>query len=203
MLNGILYILLTGAPWADLPERYPPYQTYHRRFQLIREANLTGAYELLQTIPGIRAQAAATILAESGPDMKQFPTAANFSSWSGVAPGNNESAGKRKRAQALKGNPHIKTAVVEAAWSASRTKRSEFEDRYQGRKQRMEHKRALASTAHTLAIRIYEVLGSGAPYHSQGENLTPRAVKRLLRHHSRRVKCLHHWLATEKAATRA
>ena len=33
MLNGILFILRTGAPWADLPERYPPYQTCHRRFQ--------------------------------------------------------------------------------------------------------------------------------------------------------------------------
>jgi transposase len=68
---------------------------------LITEANLSAAYELLQTIPGIRKQAAATILAESGPDMKQFPTPANFSSWSGLAPGNNESAGKRKRAPAM------------------------------------------------------------------------------------------------------
>lgn len=33
VLNGILWILRTGAPWADLPERYPPYQTCHRRFQ--------------------------------------------------------------------------------------------------------------------------------------------------------------------------
>ena len=33
VLNGILFILRTGAPWADLPERYPPYQTCHRRFQ--------------------------------------------------------------------------------------------------------------------------------------------------------------------------
>ncbi len=33
VLNGILYILRTGAPWADLPERYPPFQTCHRRFQ--------------------------------------------------------------------------------------------------------------------------------------------------------------------------
>jgi len=33
MLNGILWILRTGAPWRDLPERYPPYQTCHRRFQ--------------------------------------------------------------------------------------------------------------------------------------------------------------------------
>ena len=33
VLNGILWILRTGAPWKDLPERYPPYQTCHRRFQ--------------------------------------------------------------------------------------------------------------------------------------------------------------------------
>ena len=33
VLRGVLYILRTGAPWADLPERYPPYQTCHRRFQ--------------------------------------------------------------------------------------------------------------------------------------------------------------------------
>ena len=33
VLNGILWVLRTGAPWADLPDRYPPYQTCHRRFQ--------------------------------------------------------------------------------------------------------------------------------------------------------------------------
>jgi transposase len=33
VLNGILWILRTGAPWADLPERYPPKSTCHRRFQ--------------------------------------------------------------------------------------------------------------------------------------------------------------------------
>src|SRR5258706_9703994 len=33
VLNGILWILRTGAPWKDLPERFPPYQTCHRRFQ--------------------------------------------------------------------------------------------------------------------------------------------------------------------------
>jgi len=81
---------------------------------MIRDAGLTPAHELLQTVPGIRAQAAATILAESGPDMKQFPAVTNFSSWTGLAPGNNESA-RKKRTPALKGNPRIKTALVEAA----------------------------------------------------------------------------------------
>jgi len=33
VLDGVLWILRTGAQWADLPERYPPYQTCHRYFQ--------------------------------------------------------------------------------------------------------------------------------------------------------------------------
>jgi len=32
-MSGILWILRTGAPWHDMPDRYPPYQTCHRRFQ--------------------------------------------------------------------------------------------------------------------------------------------------------------------------
>ena len=33
VFNGILWILRTGAPWKDMPQRYPPYQTCHRWFQ--------------------------------------------------------------------------------------------------------------------------------------------------------------------------
>ena len=33
VVNGIMWVMRTGAPWADLPDRYPPYQTCHRRFQ--------------------------------------------------------------------------------------------------------------------------------------------------------------------------
>ncbi len=33
VLDGILWVLRTGAPWRDLPKKYPPYQTCHRRFQ--------------------------------------------------------------------------------------------------------------------------------------------------------------------------
>ena len=33
VLNGILWVLRTGAQWKELPKRYPPYQTCHRRFQ--------------------------------------------------------------------------------------------------------------------------------------------------------------------------
>src|SRR5260370_37220484 len=40
VLNGVLWVLRTGAPWHDLPPRYPPYQTCHRRFQQWQRSGL-------------------------------------------------------------------------------------------------------------------------------------------------------------------
>ncbi len=53
-------------------------------------------YELLQTIPGVKEQGAASIIAEIGADMDRFPSEGHMSSWAGMSPGNNESAGKKK-----------------------------------------------------------------------------------------------------------
>jgi transposase len=48
VLNGILWVLRTGAPWADVPDRYPSYQTCHRRFQQwIRSGVMRGILEAL------------------------------------------------------------------------------------------------------------------------------------------------------------
>ncbi len=48
VLNGILWILRTGAPWKDLPDRYPSHQTCHRRFQQwCRDGTLDGILEAL------------------------------------------------------------------------------------------------------------------------------------------------------------
>ena len=54
-------------------------------------------YELLQTIPGVKEQGAASIIAEIGADMGRFPSEGHLSAWTGMSPGNNESAGKKKR----------------------------------------------------------------------------------------------------------
>jgi transposase len=48
VLNGILWVLRTGAPWADVPNRYPSYQTCHRRFQQwVRSGVIRGILEAL------------------------------------------------------------------------------------------------------------------------------------------------------------
>lgn len=165
--------------------------------KMIEDAGLTGAHELLQSIPGISETAAATILAESGPDMKQFPQPENFSSWSGVAPGNNESAGVKKRAPAMKGNPHIRTALVESGWSASRAKETEFKERFDRLKIRIGHKRAVVATARMLALQIYQVLSSGQPYKPTSTAFKARDIQRLRRHHARRLKTLDRWLPAQ------
>ncbi|MEO8099130.1 MAG: transposase [Acidobacteriota bacterium] len=84
-----------------------------------------------------------------------------------MAPGNNESAGVRKRAPTMKGNPHIKAALVESGWAASRTKDTEFQERYDRLKTRIGHKRAIVAAAHLLALHIYEVLSKQQPYDSK------------------------------------
>jgi transposase len=84
-------------------------------FTHIERCGLQSPHGLLQTIPGVKKLAAAAILAEVGPDMEVFGTASRCSSWAGVCPGNNESAGKRKRAPALRGNPWLRATLVKCA----------------------------------------------------------------------------------------
>ncbi|MEW6737024.1 MAG: IS110 family transposase [Acidobacteriota bacterium] len=52
-------------------------------------------WQLLQTIPGVDQISAAILLAEIGIDMSQFGSKERLSSWAGICPGNNESAGKK------------------------------------------------------------------------------------------------------------
>ncbi|WP_042228832.1 transposase, partial [Paenibacillus popilliae] len=54
------------------------------------------AQQLIRTIPGASKVTAAAIMAEIGVDREQFPTTDHLASWAGVAPGNHESAGKKK-----------------------------------------------------------------------------------------------------------
>ena len=62
------------------------------------------AVTLLDTIPGVARETAEVIVAEIGMDMSRFPSADHLAAWAGVAPGNNESAGKRRSGKTRKGN---------------------------------------------------------------------------------------------------
>jgi transposase len=126
-----------------------------RRQTLLRHRRLQQQHQNLQTIPGVKQEAASSLLAEFGPDMQVFRTGAKCSSWAGVAPGNNQSAGPKKRAPALHGNPWVRSTLVEYAWSASRKKDSEFQQQYERLKPRLGHKRAIVAVAHALTLAVF------------------------------------------------
>ena len=54
--------------------------------------------------------------------MEQFPTGKDLSSWAGVCPGNNRSAGKNKSSRTTGGNPWLRAALTECAWAAAAKK---------------------------------------------------------------------------------
>ena len=77
--------------------------------------------DLLTTIPGIGPLAAAAVISEIGADVREFfPDAAHLASWTGLCPGNHESAGKRRSGRRRHGNEHLQSLLVECAWAAVR-----------------------------------------------------------------------------------
>ena len=97
--------------------------------------------------------------------MSPFDDDGKLTSWSGICPGNNESAGKKFSTNTRKGNPHLVSALVESGWAATHTKNSHFKARYHRIKARRGSQRAIVAVAHTLLRTIYVVLKTGQPYH--------------------------------------
>lgn len=146
--------------------------------------------ELLREIPGVDWILAAVIVAELGVDMKVFGSSGRLAVWAGVCPGNHESAGKRRNVRVSKGNVHLKTALVEGAHAAARTKGTYLRDKYFRLKARRGAKRAVVAVAHKILVAIYHMLSGDVPYHDLGDlyldklnkhHLTRNLVRRLER----------------------
>lgn len=125
---------------------------------------LATARRRLMTIPGISATAAEVILAEIGVDMSQFPSAGPLCSWAGISPGNDQSGQKRRRAKTTKGSQWLRTALVQVAWAASRSKGTQFQRQYLRQSQRLGRKKALVAVAHRILMVIDLLLEQGKDY---------------------------------------
>ena len=126
--------------------------------------------QILITMPGIKKDTAAVILAEIGVDMGQFPTSKHLASWAGLSPGNHESAGKRKSTRTVKGNPHIKSALCEAAWAASRSRNKRLSNKFWSLAARRGKKKALVAIGHRMLTIVYHMLLNKEPYHELPAN---------------------------------
>ena len=154
-----------------------------RQIEPFRQAVLTW-----MQVPGIDEVTAWSLVAEMGPDMAPFETAEQAASWSCVCPGNNESAGKQRSGRTRKGNPWLRSAICEAAWGASRTKKSYFHAQYARICARRGPNRALMAVAHSMIVVGFCLIKYGLEFKDLGadffdrrnrEHATRRAVKRL------------------------
>ena len=126
--------------------------------------------DLLVTIPGVSKTVAEIIIAETGADMTQFPTAAHLASWAGVCPGHNESAGKRKSSHARPGNTHLKGALGIAAMAAVRTNGTYLQARYKRLTSRRGPMRALVAIEHTMIIAMWHMFTNGTVFEDLGSD---------------------------------
>src|SRR5947199_4217091 len=100
--------------------------------------------------------------------MSRFPSDQHLSSWAGMCPGNNESAGKRRSGKTTKGSIYLREAQVQAAWAASHTKQTYLSAQYRRLAKRLGKKKALVAVGHSLLVMVYHVLARQVSYQELG-----------------------------------
>jgi len=174
--------------------------TLEQRIQEKIERHFKKEYELLQTIPSVK-ENASVIIAEMGVNMDLFPTEMHLASWSGMSPGNNESAGKKKPGTTTHGNKCLKSILTEFAWVASRMKGTYLRAKYQSLVGRRGKKKALVAVGHKILIMCYHILKYKVPYKELGENyLDVRKKDRIVKSHIKRLTNLGYEVTLKEAA---
>ena len=162
------------------------------------------AHALLMQIPGVDWVVAAVLIAEIGVDMSVFLSVYHLASWAGVCPGNHESAGKQNSGRARNGNVHLRTMLVGAAISASRTRGSYLKDKFYRLRARRGGLRAALAIAHKILVAAYHMLANGVGYRDLGEAyLDQIGERRTIANLKRRLERLGYHVTLEPTAEAA
>jgi transposase len=155
--------------------------------------------ERLQSIPGLKKKTAESIVAEIGVDMNRFPSHCHLSSWAGVSPGNNESAGKRRSGKSTPGNRWLKGSLTEAAWAASKSKGTYLKVRYHRLASRRGKKRACLAIGHTILIMAYHIIKEQCTYRELGADYFDRLNEaHIIRRLTSRIQALGYHVSIER-----
>ncbi|MGC4119360.1 MAG: IS110 family transposase [Myxococcales bacterium] len=144
------------------------------------------AQKRLESIVGVGAVSFAAIIGEIGTDLSSFPNQRAFSSWCGLSPGNNMSAGKRANSPTNLGNCFLRSLLVECAWAAIKSP-GYLKTKYYKLKSRRGAKRAIVAIAHKLAIAVYQVLRQKTEYKELPVEHLERAKKQHLEKAARKL----------------
>ncbi|BDG60321.1 IS110 family RNA-guided transposase [Caldinitratiruptor microaerophilus] len=155
----------------------------------------------IETIPGVGRRTAEMLLAEIGPNVSRFPSAAHLASWAGMCPGNNESAGKRRTGRTRKGSPWLREALVEAARAAAPTRNTYLSAQYHRLAARRGANRAAVAIGHTILVIVYHILRNGTTYQDLGANyFDERDKAAVIRKAVRRIQSLGYKVTVEPNA---
>jgi len=174
------------------------YQLYQKQLNIVEERMMqicqehyAEEMELLQTIPGIKAQSAMQIIAETGNDMNAFENSGKLTGWAGLRPKNDESAGKYKSTSITKGNKYLRRILVQCAWAASRTKGSFYKNKFEQLCVRKSRKKALIAIARKLLTVIWNILEERQPYNPNILPVyNPEKIKGKIKYHARELEKL-------------
>ncbi len=158
--------------------------------------------ERLDAVPGVDRRVAEVLLAEVGAKIDPFPTHQQLAAWAGICPGNEESAGKRRKRRITPGNRWLKRTLVQAAWAASHAKNSYLASQYRRLAGRRGKKRALIAVGHSILVTLYYLLKEGSQYADLGADFFDRLEpERLTRYYAKRLERLGHNVKLETCVT--
>jgi len=122
----------------------------------------SGAIKIIQSVPGVSQFSALAIFSEIGADMSTFHSAKHLCSWAGLAPSNDQSAGKKKSVRISRAGVYIKPLLVQCANAVIKDKKfPHYRTRYEAIKHRRGHKRAIIAIARMMLTAIYHMLSTG------------------------------------------
>ncbi len=122
--------------------------------------------ERAKTLPGLDHISATSILAELGPTLANFDSPRQLAAWAGLAPGQRESAGKRRRAGTRQGNAYLKRMLFHvAAANARMTKNpSDLTEFFRKKVPHLGYMKAVVATAHKALVRLWVLLRKNTDY---------------------------------------
>jgi transposase len=152
----------------------------------------------LDTIPGVDRRVAQIIIAEIGVDMSRFPSADHLTSWAGLSPGQNESAGKNRSSRTLKANCYLRPALVQAAHAAGRTRNTYLGAKYGSLSGRRGKKRAAVAIARKILVIVHHIIREGTVYKELGDDYLDQRRRETVTHYAvRRLEKLGYKVTLE------
>jgi len=135
------------------------------------------AVQRVAEVPGFGLDSALQMIAEVGPQAATFDSEKQLSSWIGVCPGNEESAGEQHSTRSPKGNRQMRRLLDQAAQSAVKVKGSIFDVTFQRLLPRLGYQQAIWAIAHRLCRLLWLILHKGVRYEERGPAVSAKSKR--------------------------